>query len=514
MTRSHALPLLLLLASCSGDLTSDDDDGSITPPVDSHITNVDNGDGSTTSTIDAADEELWIYLDLESGEEKKIDAPASSTEWDIAFRRFRAKTNGGSNGMGGVEVARLGPGNFDGVTDAPSDGYVVDEVDGDDEGIIEDDAIRVGPTSETGPWGYDVETHTLMASGELFVVKSVEGNFYLLEFLEYYDENGSSGKVQMRWKKLADQLGPQELLVSWDRSAAFVSITEGVVAIDDAANSTAWDLQARLVGWGTNGGLDRAGSGGAQLAASTDFDAITTAPTVGYVVDALIPYPGPPGSPDFNGNAVLSDWFEYDMTTHLATPVDAVFLVRGANGDYGKLKILAYDEPNKTYKLKLAPVDRAVEVTSLQVVATDTAAWTYVSLRLGETVEVTDPETDDSWDLAFSGTRVRTNSGTSGDGDGGAQSSASTFEAIASAPADGYVVDTELTSDGAPYSGNAALSEWWAFDSTTSSTVPKDLAYVVRAADGSYAKLRVVEYANDGAYTIDYAYAGPEQTDF
>ncbi|MEQ9498025.1 MAG: HmuY family protein [Deltaproteobacteria bacterium] len=503
------LPFALL--ACSGDLMqSDDDDDVIIPPGDSLIAVVDNGDDTSTATIDASDEMEWVYMDLETAKEVESTAP----EWDLAFRRFRAITNGGINGSAGVEVARLGAIAFDAVTDAPRDGYLEDLVDGDDDGEIEDDAIHVGPSSETGPWAYNPEEHTLSNSGELFVVKSGDGNFFLLAFLEYYDENGESGKVQMRFKQLGGQLPEGVFLASWDRERVYLSIANGVVAVDDETMSTDWDLSARLVGWTTNGNFDRPGSGGAMLAETNDFSAITTAPTVGFAQDETFPYPGPPGAMfDFDGNPVLTDWFDYDMTGHTAEPKDVVFLVRGANGDYGKLRIFAYDEPNKTYQLKLDPVDRRVETYTIEVDAT--SDWVYWSLRLGAAVEVTDPATESHWDLAFSKTKIRTNSGTSGAGEGGAVESAMALDTIADVPADGYAADADLADpDGGMFSGNDVLSGWWEFDGTSSSTVPRDTSFVVRTADGSAAKLRITGYANDGDYTIDFAYAGPNQTTF
>ncbi len=509
------LPLALL--ACSGDLNQPGDDDDIEPPVgDSLIAVVEEDDGSLTATVDGTAQMTWVYMDLESKKEVEVTSPSSSTDWDIAFQRFRTITNGGINGSGGVEVARLGTIAFDAVTEAPREGYDVDAADGDDEGDIDDDAIRVGPSSETGPWAYNPEMHTLSASGEVFVVKTVEGNFFLLEYLEYYDDNGVAAHVQMHFKQLGGQLPEGVFLAAWDRTRVYLSIQDGVVAVDDETMSTDWDLSTRLVGWATNSNFDRPGSAGAMVAPSNDYASITSAPTVGFVTDETFPYPGPPGAMfDFDGNPVLTDWFDYNMTDHTAESKGLVYLVRGANGDYGKLEMVAYDEPNKTYQLRLDPIDRRVETVTIQVDAT--TDWTYWSLRLGAAVEVTDPATESHWDLAFKGTKIRTNSGTSGAGEGGAVASAMALDAIASAPADGYAVDTDLVDPAdaqAMFSGNDVLSGWWEFDGTSSSTVPRDASFIVRAGDGSFAKLRVTGYANDGEYTIDYAYAGPNQTDF
>lgn len=505
----------ILAVSCNGDIDKPDG-GTNPPPGDALIETTDNGDGTFTTTANASSKEIWVYMDLETGEEVDVSNPSTSDDWDIAFQRFRIILNGGVNGNGGVEVAVLEGAGFGAVTDAPGDGYTTDEDDGEDEGEIPDDAIRIGPTSETGPWAYDIETHELSGSGAVFVVKSVEGNFFKLEFLEYYNDVGDAGYVEMHWAQLGSQLGPGEMLVSWDRGYTYLSIENGVVSIDDPETSLDWDLGVRFVGWQTNGGEERAGSAGALDAGDVGFDAVTEAPTVGYAQDATIPYPGPPGSPDFSGNPVATEWFAYDQSTHEATPLDKTILVRGARGNYGKLRILTYDEPNKTYKLKLAPVTRRVDTLTTNVDAT--ADWVYISVRAGEVAEVTDASTETHWDLAFNRTLIRTNSGTSGAGEGGAHApSAGALDGVTAAPTADYSADEMVVDpvDGMTMvSANAELSNWWTFDGTSSSTVPVDQSYVVKAADGSYAKLKITGYTNDGEYTIDWAYAGPEQTEF
>ena len=79
--------------------------------------------------------------------------------------------------------------------------------------------------------------------------------------------------------------------------------------------------------------------------------------------------------------------------------------------------------------------------------------WTYFSLKdskvLG-TSEFGSAEEDslwagrDDWDIAFCGEFLRTNSGTSGMGDGGIQRNIQTdFHNLTEAPTDGYVQDTD-----------------------------------------------------------------------
>ena len=52
--------------------------------------------------------------------------------------------------------------------------------------------------------------------------------------------------------------------------------------------------------------------------------------------------------------------------------------------------------------------------------ATSYEKWVYYSFEKGAIVEVSSPETDLGWDIAFQRWYVKTNSGTSGKGKGGA----------------------------------------------------------------------------------------------
>ena len=76
--------------------------------------------------------------------------------------------------------------------------------------------------------------------------------------------------------------------------------------------------------------------------------------------------------------------------------------------------------------------------------ASDQQEWVYFSFEKG-VVEVADPQTSNDWDLAFNRYHVRTNSGTSGKGQGGAYKTDKTdFDAVTVAPtAEEYKVDVE-----------------------------------------------------------------------
>jgi hypothetical protein len=508
MKLSLAGLVLALLFGCSND-NDDGDDTTKPPPKET--------DCSNEQFIDATSMDAWIYYDLESMQIVSPANPDDSTEWDLAFQRFKVKSNGGISGTGGVEVAEVESAVCNDLLEAPSTGYLTDVGDSDDEGDIPDYAMSFGPSSETGPWGYEPMMHQLFQSGSVFVVKSVEGNYFKLDFFEYYGPSGTAAELTFNYKTVKAPtvvLPPGVIEVATTlQGYTHLDFEDGVITVADPATSTDWDVAVSGPAWRTNGGLERAGVGGARIASSTDFDAITMAPTIGYRVDADIPYPGPPGSGNYVGNPVLVNWFVYNSTDHTVEPKDEVYLIRGGDGTYGKLRILDYDEMTLTYHVKLEPVAKTVEVASTSIDAAGDD-FTYYSLRLGEVLDIDDAAASTEWDLGLSRTRLRTNGGTSGPGRGGAAGPiAMPFDMITAVPgeftADAMIEDPE--NPGSQYSGNAVLAQW--FDGTSTSTTPSDVAFVVRTADGGFSKIKITGWA-DGTFTVDHAYAGAGEEAF
>ena len=142
-------------------------------------------------------------------------------------------------------------------------------------------------------------------------------------------------------------------------------------------------------------------------------------------------------------------------------------------------------------------------------VAADTADWVYFSFSKGGEVEGVNEENRQQrpdWDLAFNRMVIRTNSGTSGSGKGGALSSGKgDLNEVTEAPADGYTVDTEVTLGGysAPggvvgfkVPGNTVLSGAIKFAGPPPTYTPSNMVYVVRTADGKYAKILIESFHN------------------
>ena len=142
-------------------------------------------------------------------------------------------------------------------------------------------------------------------------------------------------------------------------------------------------------------------------------------------------------------------------------------------------------------------------------VAGDTADWVYFSFAKGGEVEGVNGENRQQrldWDLAFNRMVIRTNSGTSGSGKGGALSSGKgDLNEVTEAPTDGYTVDTEVTLSGysAPggpvefkVPGNTVLSGAIKFAGPPPTYTPSNMVYVVRTADGKYAKILIESFHN------------------
>lgn len=146
------------------------------------------------------------------------------------------------------------------------------------------------------------------------------------------------------------------------------------------------------------------------------------------------------------------------------------------------------------------PADPPTQVDPVTGRPVGTGAYTYFSLRENEVVPEADSATT-AWDLAFRGTTILTNSGTSGPGEGGAVLVAQPFEAVVEAPAAGaFAVDAE----GAPATVSDEQGSWYHYNPATHVITPvPGRTLVIRTADGRYAKVRIVSYYKGNPDTVD-----------
>ena len=101
--------------------------------------------------------------------------------------------NGGVSGTGGVEIMPLGGeyNSFDSVT-LPIEGeWLTDEedLDGDEK-----------PEYAFDSWfDYDMATHVLSPADIVYIVHSVEDNYFRFRVLDYYSSQGNSGYMSIEF---------------------------------------------------------------------------------------------------------------------------------------------------------------------------------------------------------------------------------------------------------------------------------------------------------------------------
>lgn len=147
--------------------------------------------------------------------------------------------------------------------------------------------------------------------------------------------------------------------------------------------------------------------------------------------------------------------------------------------------------------------------------------WIYYSLEKGKEVSVSEASHAEStdWDIAFNRYNVRTNSGASGKGKGGALlTDVKELAACTTVPQGTFTVDAAYTIT-APGTGfppptmestaNEVLCKAITFSGPPPSYTPSDYVFIVRTASGKYAKLKAKSFFNDegksGFYSFEYA---------
>ena len=168
------------------------------------------------------------------------------------------------------------------------------------------------------------------------------------------------------------------------------------------------------------------------------------------------------------------------------------------------------------------PVDEPIgpEALTFTIDATNREGWAYFSFASGDVVEVEDAANSEAWDLGFQITRVKLNGGISGPGMGSVvMLTETTFEAVTVAPVDGYLADTEDTLAIVPQSEKG----WYIYTGPPAHWILplENRVFVVKAADGTFAKLRFVGYYKDnenkkdsGFVTFEYVHQPDGSSNF
>jgi hypothetical protein len=130
-----------------------------------------------------------------------------------------------------------------------------------------------------------------------------------------------------------------------------------------ATTSTAWDLALKRFVIFTNSGDGGTGMGGA-VQIMKDFAAVTSSDAVGLMTEHFFDAQCNENQDPFGAvETTFSSWYDYNMASHMLTPMSGTFIVRGGTGKLYKVAILGYYlEPDGgtnpdlggTYELKVA----------------------------------------------------------------------------------------------------------------------------------------------------------------
>ncbi len=294
--------------------------------------------GSDLIAVDASAATAWTYVSVLNGVVTVTD-PTTSAAWDLAFSRTLVATNGGTTGAG-AGGARLAPAgaSYAAITSATTLAHDVDV----------ELAIPGPPGSGTfsgnpalGGWyDYDLVAHVVSPKDVVFLVRTAAGGYAKLQITAWAD-----GVYQLRLAPVARDAGTHSVTIAATDSATQVhfSLRRGALVTGDAvAAGTEWDLAFSRTLIATNSGTSGPGTGGAADPAAAALGDIVSAAGAVHTIDAMLPVPGPPGSGEYSGNAVLGGWYDYNPTTHVVTPKVKAFLVRTADGGDAKLQITSY----------------------------------------------------------------------------------------------------------------------------------------------------------------------------
>jgi hypothetical protein len=145
--------------------------------------------------------------------------------------------------------------------------------------------------------------------------------------------------------------------------------------------------------------------------------------------------------------------------------------------------------------VKDIPADTVVGLSAQGAPITN-GKYTFYSLEKNALVSNTDSAST-KWDIAFMSTRIITNGGTSGSGQGGAFIYTGLFDDLKTIPA-----DSVFKTDNAPTSYAITTGSgkgWYTYDQLTSLITPlAGRVLVIRTASGKYAKMEITCYYKGG----------------
>ena len=310
----------------------------------------------------------------------------------------------------------------------------------------------------------------------------------------------------------------------------FVNLTA-----EQAESSLDWDIAFNRYYVKTNSGTSGKGKGGLFDSGAATFDAATVNADSEFVEDDSLNIMTTMGSfakESYNPGVECEGsnswaWYKYKEGNWYYN--HNIFVVRTADGEsYAKITFDTYkDALNNSghiqFRYKYEEGDRLPSQRELTV-SVMKQKWNYFSFSKGEFLDITDEEAmaSSEWDFAIDRFYIRTNSGTSGNGKGGALDTKKTkFSDVATISIDGYKVDKECrlmtdmgkfeqVSASPAYVCEETEGAWYSSAAGGKDASMNNNIFVIKTADGNnYAKVVMKSYESErmqGKITFEYIY--------
>ena len=150
------------------------------------------------------------------------------------------------------------------------------------------------------------------------------------------------------------------------------------------------------------------------------------------------------------------------------------------------------DETTPVVTIKAETIkDLAADPTTISSTGQPVAAGKFTFFSFKNGIVANSDSASTKWDLAFKGTTILTNGGSSGSGVGGAIVKDALFTDIKEAPTTGFNSDTKTLFAIPTGSGKG----WYNYNGATNIITPiAGKIIVVKTADGKYAKMEILNY--------------------
>jgi HmuY protein len=179
----------LLLASCGRQAPTDPSEPSVSNFLPTPFKPQEVGErlvGPTVYTVDARDQELWMYFDFSRASVVAMQNPKTD-DWDLAFRRHVVRTNGGdTNPTGQGALLSIPDKDFAAITQVPADAVFVSDVRTKKRLNVYNPAIQKW-------YNYSYTANVLTPKPIVYIVRTQDGKYAKIRFLSYYCKGSEAG---------------------------------------------------------------------------------------------------------------------------------------------------------------------------------------------------------------------------------------------------------------------------------------------------------------------------------